>query len=479
MVMKMTVQEAIAYIDSYAWSKWRLGLTRTRTLLERLGNPQKSLRFVHVAGTNGKGSTCAMMERVLRQAGYKTGFFPSPYIEEFRERIQVDGCYITEEALAEITSRVRVHADTMEDHPSQFELITAIGLLYFLEQGCDIVVLETGLGGEFDATNVIDPPEVCVITRIGLDHTDYLGDTAEEIARTKSGIIKAGADVVAYDNGEALNDIIRIKCASEGCPIDVADFSRVRMVESTLDGQTFALRLPNNDRAAFTDRERAQRKAHRLPDGLLLQLPLIGSYQICNAVVALTVMEHLRARGWDILDDAVAAGLGSVIWPARFEVLCRDPLFILDGGHNPQCAEALAASIEACLYAQKEASLLPLWSPGRATGQNAEGRRHAKKEIVFLTGLLRDKDAAHIIPVLLPYAAAFVCVTPDSERAMKAGALQALIRSFGAEAYACDTIEEGLSCALERAGERPVIAFGSLYMAGRVRGLMREKRMAV
>ena len=190
----MTTQEAIDYINTHTWSQWRLGLARTKELLHRLGDPQRHLRFVHVAGSNGKGSTCAMIERILREAGYRTGFFPSPYIEDFRERIQVSGEYITEEALCEITERVRAEAEAMEDHPSQFELITAIGMEYFHRKRCDLVVLEVGLGGEFDATNVIDAPEVAVITHIGLEHTEYLGDTLAKIARTKSGIIKTGSD---------------------------------------------------------------------------------------------------------------------------------------------------------------------------------------------------------------------------------------------------------------------------------------------
>ena len=192
----MTVQQAIDYINDHTWSQWRLGLERTRELLARLGDPQKELKFVHVAGSNGKGSTCAMLERILREAGYRTGFFPSPYIEDFRERIQVCGEYITEEALCEITNTVREQADAMEDHPSQFELITAIGMVYFAREQCDMVILEVGLGGEFDATNVIDAPEAAVITHIGLEHTEYLGNTLTEIARTKSGIIKSGSDVV-------------------------------------------------------------------------------------------------------------------------------------------------------------------------------------------------------------------------------------------------------------------------------------------
>ncbi|MBQ1706679.1 MAG: bifunctional folylpolyglutamate synthase/dihydrofolate synthase, partial [Clostridia bacterium] len=184
----MTYQEAIAYIEDYTWSTTRLGLDRTVELLHRLGDPQKDLKFVHVAGSNGKGSTCAMLASVLREAGYKTGLYTSPHVLCFEERLQVNGRYILREDLAAVTERVKVEADAMEDHPSQFELVTAIGMLYFKEQGCDIVVLEVGMGGALDSTNVIDMPEVAVITNIGLEHTEFLGNTLEEIAMTKGGI---------------------------------------------------------------------------------------------------------------------------------------------------------------------------------------------------------------------------------------------------------------------------------------------------
>ncbi|MBO7689411.1 MAG: bifunctional folylpolyglutamate synthase/dihydrofolate synthase, partial [Clostridia bacterium] len=169
----MTPKEAIEYIENYTWSTTRLGLERTQELLRRLGDPQKKLKFVHVAGSNGKGSTCAMLASVLREAGYRTGMYTSPHVLCFEERLQVNGRYIAGQDLADLTERVRVEADAMEDHPSQFELVTAIAMLYFLEQGCDIVVLEVGLGGALDSTNAIDAPEVAVITNIGLEHTEY------------------------------------------------------------------------------------------------------------------------------------------------------------------------------------------------------------------------------------------------------------------------------------------------------------------
>ena len=429
----MTVQEAVEYINSYNWSQWRLGLERIRELLDRLGNPQKALKFIHVAGSNGKGSTCAMLERILRQAGYRTGFYPSPYIEDFRERIRVSGEYISEEALCRITELVREEADAMEDHPSQFELVTAIGMVYFRQMKCDIVILEVGLGGEFDATNVIDAPEAAVITHIGLEHTEYLGDTLSKIARTKAGIVKTGSDVVLYENDPEVMEVMEEICRERKCPLHIADFSRAELLESSLEGQSFILH------GAKGGKDRASLKLH-------LSLP--GKFQLCNAVTALTVIEVLRGRGFTIPEEAAAEGLARVQWPARFEVLCREPLFILDGGHNPQCAEAMAESLEACLP-------------------------DARGKMIFLMGVLADKDYGKIIDTLSPFAAGFVCVSPDSARALPAQALAAYLRERGLRAEACPSIKEGIRLSLQKAsaGEKtvPAAAFGSLYMAGEIR----------
>ena len=443
----MNTQEAIEYINSFAWNQGRIGLYRSAELLEKLGNPHKQLRFIHVAGSNGKGSTCAMLERILREAGYRTGFFPSPYIEDFRERIQVCGEYISEEALCELTERVAEIADSMEDHPKFFELITAVGMLYFARQKCDVVVLEVGMGGEYDATNVIDAPEAAVITHIGLEHTEYLGKTLSEIARTKAGIIKTGSDVVLYENDPEVMKIVREICRAKGCPLHIAEFSRIELLDRSLDGQRFKFHSP-----AF-------------PGGMQLNLSLFGEYQLHNAATVLTVVEALRGRGYEISDKAVADGLRLVKWPARFEVLCREPLFILDGGHNPQCAEGLTESAGTFLHDQKA---------------------------VFLIGIMADKDYEKVLDILTPFAAHFVCVKPQSQRALPAEKLAELIRerNTGAGATACSSIEKGIKMTFKLAAAAkaeaaqgcaglpadsaespmlPIISFGSLYLAGEVR----------
>lgn len=415
----MTVQEAISYIESYSWSTTRLGLERTRELLCALGNPQKNLKFVHVAGSNGKGSTCAMLESILRHAGYRTGLYTSPYIQDFCERIRVDGENIPGEALAAITARVLDIAEVMDDHPSQFELVTAIAMEYFYERHCDAVVLEVGLGGALDSTNAIDAPEVAVITNIGLEHTEYLGNTLEEIASTKAGIIKPGCSCVCYNGAPEVTAVIKSVCKNANVPLTSAGRFPVKPIQYDLNGQTFSWR------------------------GEEYFLPLLGLHQISNAAVVLETVEALRKRGWGISEDAVRSGLRGVKWPARFEILNKRPLFILDGGHNPQCAEALISSAKELL-------------PG--------------KKIVFLTGVLADKDYPQIMELMMPVAQEFVCLTPISDRALGADVLADYLTKQGAKARACEDIAAGIHQALIVAGEDGiVIAFGSLYLAGAVR----------
>ncbi len=412
----MTPEEAVEYIERYTWSTTRLGLGRTRELLERLGDPQRELKFVHVAGSNGKGSTCAMLESILRRVGYRTGLYTSPHLEDFRERIRVDGEKISPQELALVTQRVREAAEGMEDHPSQFELSTAIALCHFRAARCGIVVLEVGMGGALDSTNVIDAPEVAVLANIGLEHTEYLGRTLPEIARTKAGILKPGCDCVCYPSAGEAVEVIEGVCREKGIPFFLADLGGLEPLEHTLTGQSFLWR------------------------GEEYRLSLLGEHQLRNAAVALTAVECLRRRGWTIPQKAAAEGLGAVEWPARFEVLSQEPLFVLDGGHNPQCAAALAATLR---------DYLP-------------GRRPA-----MVMGVLADKDWHAMVETLRPYAGAFFCATPESGRALPAGELAGYMRSLGLEAEAFESVEAAAEAALD-AGDAAV-AFGSLYMAGRVR----------
>lgn len=436
----MTKQEAVSYIEDQGWSKTRLGLERTRTLLAALGDPQKRLKFVHVAGSNGKGSICAMTESVLRHAGYRTGLYISPYLQDFRERMQVNGRPITGQALGRIVERVKAAAEAMEDHPSQFELATAAAMEWFLEEHCDIVVLETGMGGELDSTNVIDAPEAAVIANIGLEHTEYLGKTLEEIARTKAGIIKSGSACVCYDGSPEAFEVIQAVCRERGVPLTRAEHSRITALGGSLDGQAFEWK------------------------GRKYYLPLLGAHQLRNAAAVLETVAVLRQGGWSIPEEAVERGLASTRWPARFEVLSQDPVLILDGGHNPQCAQALAATLEEYLPGEK---------------------------CTFLMGVLADKDYGAMLDILAPCAGQLLCLTPDSPRALPGSELAALAREKGipAAAFASETDalravlarEEGipaegfaseadaLLAGLKR--NQPLVGFGSLYLAGKLRTL--------
>ena len=416
----MTYEEALTYIHSVCWKGSIPGLSRTQELLARMGNPEKKLKFVHIAGTNGKGSTAAMTASILREAGYRTGLYTSPFLFRFNERMAVDGEDIGDEELAEITEFVKPHAEAMAEHPTEFELVTAIAMEYFARRGCDIVSLEVGMGGLLDSTNVIDPPEVAVITNIGLDHTEFLGNTLPEIALTKSGIIKEGCQVVTYRGDEDVERVFETVCREKNATWRKPDFDGISLKEHSFAGQVF-------DYGPYRN----------------LELPLLGAHQLRNAAVVLTVVEGLRAKGWKISDQNVYDGIRKVKWPCRFELLRRDPVFIVDGGHNPQCLEALAGNVRDYL---------------------------AGRDITALTGVMADKDYSDMYATMAPLVSRFVTVTPNNPRSLPAEALRDFLKSLGKPAVACESVEAGVFEAMRQAGKDGVVlAFGSLYMAGDIR----------
>ena len=415
----MTEREAEALIRQRAWAGQKPGLDRIRRLLERLGDPQKKLKFVHIAGSNGKGSTAAMLSSVLTAAGLKTGLYTSPHLWSIRERFQVNGVPIPETAFGALTQRV---LEAAEDE-TEFELMTAIGMVWFLEAGCDIVVLETGLGGRLDSTNVIDSPEAAVITRIGLEHTEILGDTLDKIAAEKAGIIKEGCGVVLYSQGREVTEVIERACRRAGGQLFVTAPQALEVISSTPEGQQFRYRGTGPFR-----------------------ISLLGEYQLYNAITVLETVDALQRRGWDIPLEAVLRGLDRARWPGRMELAWYSPNVILDGGHNPQCMEALAQSLRK-LY------------PG--------------KKLIFLTGVLADKDYPAMMEKLLPLAKEFYTITPDSPRAMPAGELADYLEKQGIQATPCKTVWDGLDQALAASGPQDVIcACGSLYLIGEVRHIL-------
>ena len=416
----MTGEEAVALIHQRSWVGCKPGLDRTRELLSRLGNPQDELKFVHITGTNGKGSTASIVASVLRAAGYRTGLFTSPHLYRFNERMQVDDTFITDGQLVALTQRVLAAAEGMAEQPTEFELMTAIGLCYFQQERCDIAVLEVGLGGRLDSTNVIPVPEAAVITNIGLEHTQQLGNTHALIAAEKAGIIKENGRAVLYGQREDVEDVVRGVCAEKGASLTITDETALEVLSSTPEGQTFRYR----GRGPY-------------------RLALLGAYQLKNAITALDTIETLRARGWVISEAAIAQGLAQARWPGRLELARRTPDFIIDGGHNPQCAQALTEALRG-LYGEKK--------------------------LIFLVGVLADKDWHTMLSLALPMAKAFVTMTPPSYRALDAQVLSDWLHEQGAQAEAAESVADGVARALALASEDDVIcAWGSLYSTGEVR----------
>ena len=419
----MNAQEAIEYIHSFFWKGSIPGLSRTQELLRRMGNPEKKLKFVHIAGTNGKGSTAAMTASILQKAGYRVGLYTSPYIYRFNERIQVNGNQISDEDVASVTEYVKQYAEAMEEKPTEFELVTAIGFEYFARQNCDIVVLEVGMGGALDSTNVIDTPEVAVITNIGLDHTDYLGDTVEKIAETKAGIFKQNGRAVVYRGTSGVEAVYEKICAERNISLKKADFDTLLLRARSLEGQIF---------------DCGSRKG--------LFLPLLGDHQLHNASVVLSIADSLVEEGWKITEQNIYDGIRDVSWPGRFDIVSKEPLFIIDGGHNPQCIDALVVNIRDYL---------------------------ADKRIIALSGVLADKDYGEMYRPMLPYIQEFVCITPPNPRKLEATELAEHLRRVGATATPCETIGDGVRLATQKAGKDGVVlCFGSLYTIGDIRNAL-------
>ena len=434
--------DPIAYINEPRWQEVRMGLERTSELLDRMGRPQDRLKFVHVAGTNGKGSTCAYIESALRRAGYKTGLFTSPYIITFEERIRVNGQNISLDDLRDVTLFVREHAkavaESTGEHPTEFELMTAVAFEHFARCGCDIVVAEVGLGGRLDSTNIIDPPEACVIVRIGLDHTELLGDTPSAIAREKAGIVKPGSAVVSWPQDDP--------GAQQAIRQAVSD-------AAAKSGQDMQLKIPDFATLHIGGIKNATRSFEYR--GTSYTTKLLGSYQPFNAALAIEVLFALRERGWEITDEAICEGIAATSWPARFEVVNPGPpAVIVDGGHNPQGAVVLAESLR---------DVFP------------------NKRIVFLMSVLADKDYPAMIREVAPLAKAFVCATPPNPRALSSSDLADCIRALVAEGagspdtavVACDSFASAMEKARDIAGpDNPICAFGSLYSVSEIKRVL-------
>lgn len=426
----MNVQEAIAYIHSTYQFGSKLGLDNITQLLRYMGDPQDRLRYIHVAGTNGKGSTSSMIYGILRAQGYKVGLYTSPYLETFNERIRINGANIEDEALAEVVSFVKTHVDRMLEegfsHPTEFEIVTAVAFEYYARSKVDYVVLEVGLGGRLDSTNVIQKPLVSVITPVDLDHVEYLGDTLDKIAYEKAGIIKPDSVCVVHPQAPEAMEVISGRCQALGTRLVVAPCQEAKIQSSTLAGTVFKL----FDSA--------------------YELKLIGDYQVNNAVVALTAAEALReAYDIEISDNAIRDGLAAAQWPGRLEVMAHSPLVMIDGAHNLHGAAGLASAVQ---------RLMP------------------EKRIVAVVGILGDKDISGMLATMMPLLDTVIATEPDNPRKMSAQGLGERMAPYGKKVLIEPSIREALSTAFSLAQpEDAVLCFGSLYMIGEARTHLRAR----
>ena len=395
-------KEAIEYIEKNKWE----GVSRMSELMACFDNVQDKLKIVHVAGSNGKGSFCAMTSSILKYAGYKVGTFISPHLIEYNERFLINGKCISDDDFIRLTDKVKQACDSLGYQPKFFEILTCIAFLYFYEQNCDVVALEVGLGGRLDATNVIKNSVLSIIMNIGLEHTAILGDTLEKIAYEKAGIIKENGDVLVYDLKEVMPVYEKV-CSDRCARLYKSDFSLIRK---------------SND---FDYKEYKD-----------IKLSLLGNHQINNACVVLDCIDILNTKGFNISKSAVLEGLRNTNWDARMSVLSKEPLFIVDGAHNSQCIHALVSYLTTL-----------------------------NKKVTFILGILDDKNYKEMIDYLLPYGKKFICVKPDTYRALDNEIICDYIISNGKNAICVDGVYKAIKLALD---DDAVVACGSLYLSGEI-----------
>jgi dihydrofolate synthase/folylpolyglutamate synthase len=406
-----------------------LGLSRVFEVLYLLGDPQKKLKFVHVAGTNGKGSVSAFLCNILIDAGYKVGLFTSPHINNFSERIKINNKEISEQELLELSNLFNSKVSKMKDIPTVFESITVIAILYFLKNKCDIVVLEVGLGGRLDATNVIDKPEVSVITAINYDHTEILGNTLEKIAFEKAGIIKKNCNVVIYPTSKLevdaatqnkVKDVFYKRCEELNANLYEIDENDICLGEYNLKYQIFDFANHKN-----------------------LCIKLLSDFQIFNASLAIKSVELLNSNGFDICENNIRAGLLNTSWPGRFEIL--RPNFVIDGAHNPHGVRALIRNLK---------------------------KYFGDKEIIFIVGILRDKDYKLMLKLACEIAKVFITISFENERALRSQEIADYLKNIfdPKKIIPAESVSAGINVALRICKKNNIIcSFGSLYYIGDVK----------
>lgn len=415
----MNYLEALEWVHSLGRMAGRPGLERMEQLMGALGDPQQELKFVHVAGTNGKGSAVMMTASILKEAGYRTGANISPFVLDFRERFLIDGEMVEHKRLAQVLTKVRRAAETLEVPPLEFEVVTAAALVYFAEEKCDIVCLECGMGGKNDYTNIIENTVLAYIMRVGYDHMEVLGSSLTAIAAEKCGIFKNRCPVICYPEQpqEAMLEILK-QASEKECPLTVPNVGDIVLYK----GKPLETRINYG--------------------GYEVYLPFPGRHQALNAAVVIEGVLELWRHGYAIEDEHIVRGIEKTRFPARIEVLRRKPLFILDGAHNEDSAHALAAALCAA----------------KLDGLTA------------VAGILDDKQADGILSMLAPYISTLYAVAPPSPRAIPAEQLADIARKYIRNSYVCDDVETALELAQEDGNQ--VLVFGSLYLASQVRGML-------
>jgi len=429
-------KEALEYIHGTYRFGSKLGLENIRKLLEKLDNPQEGLNVIHVAGTNGKGSTCAFLNSVLSEAGYRVGLYTSPYLELFNERIQINGKPVENERLAKLTQRVKEKVDILisegNAHPTEFEIVTAVAFCYFKEENVDFLILEVGMGGRLDATNAIDKSLVSVIVPVALDHTQYLGGTIGEIAAEKGGIIKENGLVVSATQSTEAENVIKDICREKHAKLEIVKTYNYQIVRRSLKSYEF--------------------KSTGLNGFGKLKIGLLGEHQIRNCILAVRVLGILVSEyGIEIDSEAIRRGLENAKWPGRLEVICEDPCVIIDGAHNRHGAIVLDNFLKYHFKSKKK-------RPGK---------------IIGVVGVLGDKDTNGIIEETVSFFDAVIVTEPENKRAMEVDDLKALVEKKNDMVEAIKNVKEAVERALELAGpEDCVVVYGSLYLIGHARTLI-------
>ena len=421
----MTYNEAIKYIHSVSNFFCKPGLERVIELCRGLGDPQRELKFIHVGGTNGKGSFCAMTDSILRAGGYKVGLYTSPFVRVFNERMRVNGENIPNDTLARLTERAKAVADRMTDRPTEFELITAIAFDYFREEGCDLVILEVGMGGRLDATNIIENPLLSVITGISIDHTSFLGNTTAEIAAEKAGIIKQGCPTLWGGHDPDAEAVIAEKAEKMQSTLYKTAYNELKNLSLSLSGSRF-------DFVGYSD----------------LNLSMLGEYQPRNAATVLSAIEILS----DVLpvsEDNIRMGLKNAKWPARFEIISQEPLIIFDGSHNAEGISAAVRSTKAYF---------------------------GDESVIVISGVLRDKEYHKIASDIAKISHRGFTITPENPRALPAEAYANVLTDYDCHSVPCESVADAISKAISAAKEegKAILILGSLYTYSEVMDALKK-----